>query len=114
MLAERPLDVAQRAAHPVEADAGQAHLGLGRPGVGADEDDRLARTGDVAGVFGEAAVEADVDRTPQVPRGERLRGSGVDQQRTLPGAAGDTVDFELDGSLGVVEQLAGSAGWCRR
>ena len=72
--------------------------------VVADEDDRLAGTGDVAGVLGEAAVEADVDRTPQVSGGERLGSAGVDQHGALAGAAGDSVDVERDGRLGVVEQ----------
>jgi hypothetical protein len=49
------------AAHPVEADAGQAHLRLGLAALVGNHDHGLARPKDVAGVLGEATVQAHVE-----------------------------------------------------
>src|SRR5438105_3265014 len=66
MLGQHPLHVADGAHDPVEADSGQAHLGLPLPARVGDQHDRLVGAGDVAGVLGEAALEPDVDGPPQV------------------------------------------------
>ena len=60
----------------VEADAGEADLGLGAPPGVAEQDDLLAGPDDVAGVLGEAAVEADVDRARAGDRTRRTRAPG--------------------------------------
>ena len=66
MLGQHSFDVDDGAADAVEADAGQAHLGLGLATWFGDDHDRLAGAGDVAGVLGESAVEGHVDRTAEV------------------------------------------------
>ena len=70
-------------ADPVEADAAQPELRLGGRGRVPDQHDLPVRTDDVADVLGEASVEADVQRTPQVTVREVGRSARVEQRRTL-------------------------------
>jgi hypothetical protein len=102
---EDALDIDDRTAHPVEADARQAHPGLGLPTCVRDHHQGLAGPDDVAGVLGEAAVQPDVDRAPHVARREDLRGAPVDHDRAVSEAALEILDTEADGRLGVVQQV---------
>ena len=76
--------LAERADDVVEADAGEAHLGLGLVSGRGDEDDRGVGPHDLAGVLGEAAAEADVDRPAQVPGGEGRVVAGVEHDGARP------------------------------
>ena len=78
MLLEDSLDVHHRAHDAVEADPCQAYLGLGLPAFVGDHYHWLSRPDHVPGVLGEAAIEADVDRSGQVAGREGLWGSPVD------------------------------------
>ena len=103
---EDSVDVVESADDVVEADAGQANPGFVlAAGIG-DQDDCLAGSQDVAGVFGESPVEPDVDRTTEVARCEELRGSTVDHDGTLGLLAEREVDVERRGVAVVVEELA--------
>ena len=67
----------------------------------------LARAQDVAGVLGEPAVEADVDRPAQVPGRELVRGPGVDHDGTVGLLARPTRSRSNSGGVvGLVEQVA--------
>ena len=101
------LDVGDLAGHVVEADAGEPDLGLDAPAGVAEQDDLLAGPDDVAGVLGEAAVEADVDRPAEVAGRERLRRAGVEQRpRPSRPSASASSTVSCGGRLVVVEQLA--------
>ena len=90
----------------VEADAGEPDPRLVlASGVG-DDDHGLAGAQHVAGVFGEATVEPDVDRSAEMPGREQLGRPSVDHDRPLGLAAEHLVDVEAGCLRGVVEQLA--------
>ena len=73
----------ERAEHTVEADAGQANLRFRLVAGRCHQHDRRLWPHDLTGVFGEAATESDVDRTAEVPGGERHVLAGIDHDRTV-------------------------------
>ena len=109
MLGKQSFDVVDDAAHLVEADAAESHLGLDLAAGLGDHDDRFAGVGDAAGVLSEASVQGDVDGATEVAGRGTPRRSTVDGERaprcaTLqPGAVED-----LRG-LVVIEQPAVTA-----
>ena len=90
MTNEDVVDLGHCAEDVVEADPRQADPGLVLAARFGHEDDGLPRTEDIARVLGEASVEPDVDRPPQVTRGEGFRRPTVDDDRA--------VDLCLEGS----------------
>ena len=90
----------------VEADARQADLRLGLASLVGDDDDRLARPRDVAGVLGEATVEPDVHRAAEVARRERLgRCARRSPRRPPAGSARGRRSSSRAAGFGVVEEV---------
>ncbi len=68
----------ERAEDAIEADAGQADLRFGLVAGRCHQHDRRLWRHHLAGVLGEAAAQADVDRATQVPGGEGHVLAGID------------------------------------
>ena len=100
---EHLAEIVELADDPVVTDAAQPHLGFEGHGGIADEHDVALGRQHVARPFGEAALETDVDRTPQVAGGEVGGFAGVEQHRPPVAVRDHRVDVEQRGRL-LVEQ----------
>ena len=85
--------------HLVEADPAETDLGLERGNRIADENDALVGGEDVTGIFGEAALQADVDRTAEMTGREIVRLAAVEQHRAVVAERDHVVDAHRLGVL---------------
>ena len=109
MVEQRSHRVVERAHHRVEADASEAHPRFGLLARRRDEHDRRARRDHLARVLREPSAEADVDRSPHMPRREVDVVARVEDDGALGVLPHHLVERDGRRWLLLVEELAGLA-----